>query len=105
MYDAPDYTIKLCVLPGNDPRRYNLPTVDEVGVVLPGDNRFQGDYCDIILHLRPQYYHNPHDGKDHVQLSQINEGHAANAPLHYVLFFPYGESGWYQGLTIPNNPR
>jgi len=51
MYDAPDYTVKLCVLPHNDPRRYNLPTADEVGVVLPGDDRFQADYRDIVLHL------------------------------------------------------
>jgi hypothetical protein len=105
MYDAPDYSIKLCVLPGNDPRRYNLPTADEVGVVLPGDDRFPGDYRDIVLHLRPQYYHDPRDGRDHLQLSRINEGHAAYSPLHYVLLFPYGEAGWYQGLKIPGNPR
>ena len=30
IYNAPDYTVKLCVVPGNDPRRYNLPTADEV---------------------------------------------------------------------------
>ena len=51
LYDAPDYTVKLCVLPGNDPRRYNLPTADEVSVILPGNDSFQGDFCDIILHL------------------------------------------------------
>ena len=30
MYDAPDYTVKLCVVPGNDPSRYNLPTADDI---------------------------------------------------------------------------
>jgi hypothetical protein len=54
-YDAPDYTMKLCVVPGNDPSRYNLPTVDEVAVVLPGGDTFQCDYRDIIVHLCPQY--------------------------------------------------
>ena len=48
MYDAPDYTVKLCVVPGNDPRRYNLPTADEVGVILPGENLFQGVICDCL---------------------------------------------------------
>lgn len=98
IYNAPDYTIRLCVVPGHDPRRYNLPSADEVGVILPGENRFQGDYRDIILHLRPQYYSNSRDGQNHLQLQRINEGHAAYSPLHYVLLFPFGESGWYQGL-------
>ena len=62
IYNAPDYTIRLCVVPGHDPRWYNLPSADEVGVILPGENRFQGDYWDIVLHLRPRYYPNPHDG-------------------------------------------
>jgi hypothetical protein len=105
IYDAPDYTLKLCVVPGNDPRRYNIPTADEVGVILPGDEDFQGDYRDIIIHLRPQYYHNPRDGQQHLQLQRINEGHAAYTPLHYVLLFPYGESGWYHGFSVSGNPR
>jgi hypothetical protein len=104
-YNAPDYTVRLCVVPGNDPRRYNLPTADEVGVILPGENIFQGDHRDIILHLRPQYYHDPRDDLQHLQLHRISEGHAAYAPLHYVLLFPYGEHGWYYDLRVPNNQR
>ena len=92
--------MKLCVLPDKDPRRYNAPTADEVAVVLPGDNAIRGDYRDIILHLRPQYY----DG-NYLRLQHINEGHPAYAPLYYVLLFPHGEPGWYQGMRIPNNPR
>ena len=104
-YDAPDYTVRLCVLPGNDPRRYNLPTADEVGVILPGENTFQGDHRDIVIHLRPQHYYNPLTHHDHTQLQRISEGHAAYAPLHYVLLFPYGESGWYYDLHSPNSSR
>jgi hypothetical protein len=103
MYDVPDYTVKLCVL-GNDPRWYNLPTTDEVGIILPENNSFPGDFCDIILHLRPRHYYNTFDNQGHVQLDRINEGHAAYAPLHYVLLFPYGESGWYYELHVPGNP-
>lgn len=105
MYDAPDYSVKLCVAPGNDPRRYNLPTADEVGVILPGQNDFEGDFRDIILHLRPQHYHSIRDNRDHLQLNRINEGHAAYAPLHYVLLFPHGEPGWYYELQVPGNQR
>ena len=104
-YDAPDYTVKLCVVPGNDPRRYNLPTANEVGVILPGENTFQGDHRDIIIHLRPQHYHNPQDHRDHLQLHRISEGHPAYAPLHYVLLFPYGEPGWHYDLRNANGSR
>jgi Helitron helicase-like domain at N-terminus len=104
MYNAPDYTVKLCVVPGHDPRRYNLPTADEVGVILPDNNDFQGDYRDIIIHLRPQHYRT-NDNVQHLQLDRINEGHTAYAPLHYVLLFPYGEPGWYYEFQVPGNPR
>ena len=40
LYDAPHYTVKLCVVPGNDLCRYNLLTADEVGVILPGEDIF-----------------------------------------------------------------
>ena len=97
-YDAPDYTVKLCVVPGNDPRRYNLPTANEVGVILPRENTFQGDHRDIIIHLQPQHYYNQQDHRDHIQLHRISEGHPAYAPLHYVILFPYGEPGWHYDL-------
>ena len=105
MYDAPDYTVRLCVVPGNDPRRYNLPTANEVGVILPGENVFQGDHRDIVLHLRPERYCDPKDHQSHLQLHRISEGHAAYAPLHYVLLFPFGEPGWYYNYRVPNTPR
>jgi hypothetical protein len=101
MYNAPDYTVNLCVLPGHDPRRYNLPTADEVGVILPERNDFQGDFRDIIIHLRPQHF----GEGGNLQLQRINEGHAAYSPLHYVLLFPYGEPGWYYEYRVPGNRR
>ena len=104
-YDAPDYTVKLCVVPGHDPRRYNMPTADEVGVILPHQTDFQGDSRDIILHLQPQHYHTPNDDRNRLRLERISEGHAAYAPLHYVLLFPHGESGWYYEYHVPGNRR
>ena len=105
MYNAPDYTVKLCVAPGHDPRRYNLPSADEVGVILPEGHDFQGDFRDIILYLRPRYYSDGSDDRQHLQLDRINEGHTAYAPLHYVMLFPYGEAGWHYELRVAGNPR
>ena len=102
-YNGSDLSIKLCVLPGNDPCRYNEPTADEVGVILPGEEH-QGDYCDIILHLHPQYWGDSVSGKKHLKLENINEGHPAYVPMHHVLLFLQGEPGWYEGLQIPESP-
>ena len=66
---------------------------------------YQGDYCDIVLHLCPEYYCNPADNCDHLWLQCINEGHVVYAPLYYVLFFPYGEPGWYSGLWMPTSMK
>ncbi|KAI8531246.1 hypothetical protein RHMOL_Rhmol11G0122200 [Rhododendron molle] len=66
-----------------DRRRYNLPTSDEIAVVIPGDGSKASGMRDIVLHLRGDN-----------QLMQINECHPAYLPLHYVLLFPYGELGW-----------
>ncbi|KAI8532314.1 hypothetical protein RHMOL_Rhmol11G0204200 [Rhododendron molle] len=66
-----------------DRRRYNLPTSDEIAVVIPGDGSKASGMRDIVLHLRGDN-----------QLMQINECHPAYLPLHYVLLFPRGELGW-----------
>ena len=105
LYNAPDYTVKLSVVPGHDLRCYNLPTADEVGVILPGENVFEGNRHDIVIHLWPQHYHNPDNDHDHLQLRCISEGHAAYTPLHYVLLFPFGEPGWYFEQRVLNNLR
>lgn len=70
-----------------DRRRFNLPTTDEVAIVIPGDGTESSGMRDIILHL---------EGNN--ELMQINECHPAYLPLHYVLLFPRGELGWEPGL-------
>ncbi|KAG5517186.1 hypothetical protein RHGRI_037823 [Rhododendron griersonianum] len=66
-----------------DRRTYNLPTADEIAVVIPGDGSKASGMRDIVLHLRGDN-----------QLMQINECHPAYLPLHYVMLFPHGELGW-----------
>lgn len=86
--DAEDVTVRLRVLPGQDRRRYNLPSADEVAVILPGDGS-RGEARDILLRKRMP---------DNLPLYRISDLHPAYEPLHYVLFFPRGEHGWYPEL-------
>jgi len=85
--DGADAEVRLHVRSGLDQRRYNLPTSDEVAVILPGDGTAP-ERRDIILHPRSGTY----------SLTRIDDGHPAYSPLHYVLLFPYGDNGWYHEL-------
>ncbi|KAJ3816606.1 hypothetical protein F5880DRAFT_1457341, partial [Lentinula raphanica] len=84
--NIPELSISLRVMPGQDCRRYNLPTADEVAAIIPGDGTQAADRRDIILRIREE------EGGG---LQRVNDGHAAYAPLHYVLLFPRGEPGWH----------
>ena len=82
-----DANIRLRVMPGQDERRYNLPSSDDVAVILPGDGTAP-QRRDIILRSRT----NEHS------LARIDDGHPAYTPLHYVLLFPNGDHGWHRDL-------
>ncbi|KAF6167543.1 hypothetical protein GIB67_031744 [Kingdonia uniflora] len=66
-----------------DHRRNNLPSTDEIAVILPGDGSEISDVRDIVV------YHKANQG-----LIQISECHPAYRPMHYVLLFPTGQLGW-----------
>jgi len=85
--------LQLVLEVGADARRHNLPTGDEVAMIIPteyGDSSFR----DIVLATRT---HNGGTG-----FTIINENHAGYMPLHYVLLFPRGELGWHWGLELRN---
>ena len=77
--------------PTTDLRRYNAPSVDEIAVIVPGDQTRANDPRNIILHDRQGGLHFIHDH------------HHAYAPLHYVLLFPFGTPGWTYGLALERN--
>ena len=79
--------IKLLLEMEADRRRNNLPTVDEVAIIIP-DKYNQGGFRDIVL-----TYRNPEI--DTNQYHTISFNSVAYMPLHYVLFFPCGDLGWY----------
>ncbi|THU92007.1 hypothetical protein K435DRAFT_862877 [Dendrothele bispora CBS 962.96] len=92
--NAPDLTVCLRVMPGQDRHHYNLPTADEFAAIVPDGS--QGiDRRDIILRLRTA---DADDGAGALQ--RVNDGHAAYALLHYVLLFPQGKAGWHWGLKL-----
>ncbi|KAG2138023.1 hypothetical protein DEU56DRAFT_703219, partial [Suillus clintonianus] len=65
---------------GTDGRRYNLPTADEIAVIIPGDGSEEvSDKHDIILRLQGG------------QLQRVSQLSHAYSTLHYVLLFPSGE--------------
>ena len=72
-----------------DARRYNLPTVEKIAVVVPGDGleNVKMDH-DIILRLQGG------------GLCWISNLHPLYLPLHYVLFFPHGEEGWHLNILL-----
>lgn len=85
------------VVPGNrrDLKRYNLPTVEEIGMVVPGDGTIDGSERKLILNSR--------DG----QLVSINDMHTGYLPMRYVLCFPEGAQQWSESykLLVPVEKR
>ena len=80
--------LRLVVERGADLRRENLPTADEVSMILPEEYGSAG-FRDIVLARRV-------NGQDVANsFTRINPNHALYLPLHYVLLFPYGEHGWH----------
>ena len=81
-----DAVVRLWLSPGLDRHCYNLPTTDEIAVVLPDDPSTEPQ--DIILHLRSG------------PLQRISDLHPAYAPLQYPLLFPHGENGWFPEMKL-----
>jgi hypothetical protein len=85
--------LSLVVERGADLRRENLPTADEVSMILPEEYGREG-FRDIVLAKRV-------DGEDESKaFTLINPNHALYLPLYYVLFFPHGEPGWHWGRRL-----
>lgn len=69
-------------------RRYkNLPTANEVAIVIPNKHESVSYYnivlADCGLPREPLWYY------------RISLNHAAYILLYYVLLFPYGDCGWH----------
>ena len=77
-----------------DSRRYNLPTVSEVALILP-DAPQNFLPRDIILYRRTE------DHPQQKSVVKISETHPHFDPLHYVLFlFLWAEEGWVTNIKF-----
>ncbi|CAG8760334.1 1985_t:CDS:2, partial [Ambispora leptoticha] len=70
---------------------YNLPTINAIAIILPGEGFVPEAIRNIMLRL--------HGGS----LKCIHECHPAYLPLHYILLFPHSELGWYPELSNFSN--
>ena len=76
-----DLSIRIkCDLPDLDLRRYNKPTCDDVAAIIPLQANDAG--MDIIV------------SKKGGHLRRIKDFEPVYEPLHFVLMFPRGETGW-----------
>ena len=76
-----------------DLRRYNLPSSSELSVIIPGSSSSNSpSNRDIVLYKRASNNPNSND------IMHINETHQYYDPLHYVLIFPFGDTGWTPGI-------
>ncbi len=87
--EYPNLEVRLHVGDGTDDQRYNLPTVDELAAVIPGDGSEPvKNEQDIVLCMHDQ------------SLKRISQLHPSYQSLHYVLLFPYRELGWNQYIPL-----
>ncbi len=71
-----------------DLRRYNAPTVGEVGPFMVGGDVDEVDARNIVMRSTNGYF------------QRVSPLHNAYMPLHYVLLFPYGRNGWHGGIPL-----
>ena len=77
-----EYKIKLVINQEVDLRRYNLPTANEIAVLMPLQEGETPSKRDIILRFKGG------------SLQRISDISPMYLPLYYVLLFPRGELGW-----------
>ncbi|SGY12269.1 BQ5605_C011g06448 [Microbotryum silenes-dioicae] len=87
------YQLRLLAPRNQDPRTYNLPTQEEVAVILPGDDtKYRSSRREIVVWLR----HLPNNDSSGIQL--IRDGHPAFMAPTYPLLLLYGKD-WYHNIT------
>ncbi|SGY53419.1 BQ5605_C006g03757 [Microbotryum silenes-dioicae] len=92
------YQLRLLAPRNQDPRTYNLPTQEEVAVILPGDDtEYQSSRREIVVRLR-----NP-PNNDSCRIQLIHDGHPALMALTYPLLLPYGEDWYHNRIPLSQN--
>jgi hypothetical protein len=84
--------IRLVLELGADRRYKNLPTSNEVTVLIP-DEYTDTSRRNLVLTVREA-------GREYPQIYTVNITHTAYIPLHYILLFPYSDPGWHYKLRL-----
>jgi len=72
-----------------DQRTHNLPTAEEIAVIIPEKGVHHAlDNRDMVLQTRGE------------QLERISQNSPSYSALYYVLLFPKGENGWHPRILI-----
>ena len=90
--------MRLIMETGADRRRENLPTSNEVGLIIQDDEYSGPGHQDIVVTERCPDSRGP-------KFQCISHNNAAYMPLHYVLLFHTGQHGWTWGLQLDNEHR
>ena len=87
-------SLQMCLVveAGSDECCTNLPTANEMAVILP-DEYDQPCFRDIMICSH-------HTGGAQHGFSCVHPSHAAYMPLQYPLLFPYGDPGWTWTLQL-----
>ena len=81
--------IRLHVNLQHDQRTHNLPTAEEIAVIIPEEGVYHAvDNRNVVLWARGG------------QLKQISQNSPSCAALYYVLLLPKGENGWHPRTPI-----
>lgn len=88
-----EFIVRIIGAKEGDPVQYNLPTTDQLAMLVVGDFSLDTYQRDIIVQARSG------------QLRHISSLHPAFMALQYPLLFPYGERGYqvgvvYDGMTV-----
>jgi hypothetical protein len=71
-----------------DLRRYNAPTVDEVGALMVEGDVDEANARGIVVCSTNGYF------------QRVSPLHSAYVSLNYVLLFPDGRNGWHDGIPL-----
>jgi len=84
-----EITIRLHVNLQQDQRTHNLPTAEEIAVIIPEEGVHHAmDNRDVVLRTRGG------------RVERISQNSPSYSALHYVLLFPKGENGWHPRIPI-----
>jgi len=86
---APSMNMEL--IGGRDRRTQNLPTSNEVAMVVSNETSDAG-FRDVRIYLR--------NSNTEYTYTTISQNHALYMPSHYTLMFPHGDMGWNWGLRL-----